>query len=244
MRMLHYFGAVAALCVPALFLTTVAGLLGWPNHLMIGLVTAVLVVGTHTLLILFMIVTGRVLKAAMASRPLSGSFLEQLNEFFARRQAYPVAILAAFLTVATAVLGYSQRGFDLSPAIHLLAGVATVAVNLFALGIEYRALADNQDLLDRAAAELDRIDHEHPELARDSGVDEEVDAATLERWGLVLMVSAWMPWAYWAVVEHRGDFAGTSIHPWLEGSLLGLLVWWLARRERQRGELAAGHDAA
>ena len=240
MRMLHYFGAIAFLCVPALLLTTLAWLLGWPRHLMIGLVTAVLVVGTHTLLIMFMIVTGRVLKAAMASRPLGAEFLAELNEFFARRSAYPAAVLAAFFTVATAVLGYAQRGFDLSPIVHMLAGLSTLVVNFWALGVEYRALGDNQNLLDRAAAELDRIDREVP-VPSDEAADE-IDAPTLQRWGLIVAISSWMPWLYWAVIEHRGDFASTSVHPWIEGSLAGLVVWWLARRERQR--LALSDPAA
>jgi len=238
MRMWHYFVAAAALCIPALLATALSGvtLEGGETHLMIGLVSGILVVGTHTLVIMFMIITGRILREAMRARPLGDEFLVELNEFFARRTAYPVAVLAAFLTVATGVLGYTARGFDFPPAVHVSAGFVALAVNVWALSLEVRVLRENQVLVDRAAAELDRLDRESPPEPE----DDEIDAPTLERWGLILAVSAWMPWAYWAVIEHRGDFAATSVHPWLEGSLAGLLVWWLARRERVRKGLPPG----
>ena len=78
MRMQHYFAAAVAITAPALLLTAGLGILGDPElHLKVGLVTAMATVGTHTLLILFMIVTGRVLKEAMASRPLPAEFLSE-----------------------------------------------------------------------------------------------------------------------------------------------------------------------
>ena len=38
----------------------------------------------------------RVLRAAMQARRLEPTFLAELNDFFARRRAYPLAIFAAF----------------------------------------------------------------------------------------------------------------------------------------------------
>ena len=84
----------------------------------------------------------------------------------------------------------------------MVGGFVALAVNVWALSLEIRVLRENQVLVDRAAAELDRLDRVSPPEPE----DEEIDAPTLERWGLILAVSAWMPWAYWAVIEHRGDF--------------------------------------
>lgn len=231
MRMVHYFTALALISVPALLATAAVGIAqgGGEAHVMAGLTTGVLVIGTHTLLILFMIVTGRILREAMRARPLGPEFLAELNEFFAQKSAYPAAILAAFTTVATGVLGYATQGFGISPAFHMTAGILALVVNLWAFSVEYRAMRANQDLVDRAAAELDRLDRESPPPPAEPA---EPDARAIGRFGLLLFVSAWMPYAYWGVVEHRGDFARTSLHPWLEASLLGLLVWLLARRER------------
>jgi hypothetical protein len=240
MRMVHYFTVGALVLIPALFWTMLSGILGGgERHLWVGLFSAVLAVAVHTLVILFMIVTGRVLREAMRARPLGPQFLGELNQFFARKQAYPLAVLAAFATVVAGVLGFSQRGFGISPAWHMLIGVAAVLLNLWALQEELRVLRQNQALLDRAAAELDALD----ERLAASGVLPEAeppyDAAAWARWGRIVAVSAWLPYLYWGLIDKRGDFAKVSVHPWVELSLLGLLVWWLAHRER-RAESRAG----
>ena len=104
MRMLHYFLAFAMVYVPALGWTTYLGMTGSPKHLPAGLVTAILGVALHTLLLLFMILTGRILKEAMRARPLSNEYLEELNGFFARKSAYPLAIIGSFSITTAAVL--------------------------------------------------------------------------------------------------------------------------------------------
>src|SRR5262245_46175782 len=110
MRMVHYYLVLALLLVPCLLLTLLTGAFqdGSERHLVLGIFTAVLAVATQTLLILFMIVSGRVLKAAMQSRELPPAFLAELNQFFAQRRAYPMAIFAAFAATAAAVLGYGR----------------------------------------------------------------------------------------------------------------------------------------
>lgn len=230
MRMLHYFLAAALLLVPALGWTIYLGLSGDPRHLLAGLVTAVLAVGVHTLLILFMIVTGRILREAMRARPLGPEFLEQLNNFFERKPAYPLAVLGAVTITVAGVLGYAGRGFGLPAAVHMLVGTVAAFVNLWALQAEFRALSENQVLVDRVAAELDRIDLETGEVVE----DQPPDPARAAHWGLIVAVSAWFPYLYWVFIHWRGDFTRVSLHPWIEGSLFGLGVWWLGRREVRR----------
>ncbi len=239
MRMVHYFGALAVLVVPALLWTAVSGLLGSPAHVGIGLFGAVFAAAVHSLLILFMIVTGRVLKEAMASRPLGPEFLAELNVFFARKKAYPVALFAVLAIVVAAVLGFAHRGFGLHPAWHWASGVVALVFNLFAIGVEYRVLRENQELIDRAARELDRIDRERApadaNAASEAGELEAYDPSRARRWGLIVAVSAWFPFLYWALIVWKGHFARMDVHPWLELSLLaslfGLAVWHIARRE-------------
>ena len=160
MRMWHYVLAGALLLAPALLATAMLGLAfdGSKKHLWAGLFTATLGVGVHTLVILFMLVTGRVLKEAIRARRLSDSFLAELNAFFGRKRAYPLAGLGASSIVAAGVLGYSSRGFGISPVWHWIVGIGTVLLNLWALQEELRALKENQRLVDRAAAELDEFD--------------------------------------------------------------------------------------
>lgn len=239
MRMVHYFGALAVLVIPALVWTAWTGASGSPSHLGVGLFGAVFTVAAHSLLILFMIVTGRVLKEAMRARPLPPQFLDELNTFFAKKTAYPVALLAVLSIVAAAVLGYAHRGFGVSPVVHWTLGIAALVFNLFAIPLEYRALLANQDLLDRAAGELDRIDREHlqPRAQAERTLEEEsYDPRSAARWGLVVAVSAWFPFLYWLLIVWKGHVARMDVHPWIEisalFSLFGLVVWRMARRER------------
>jgi len=237
MRMVHYFGALAVLVAPALLWTAVSGLLGSPAHVGIGLFGAVYTAAVHSLLILFMIVTGRVLKEAMAARPLGPEFLAELNAFFAKKKAYPAALLAVLAIVVAAVLGFAHRGFGLSPAWHWIAGVLALVFNLGAITLEYRALRENQGLIDRVAVELDRIDRERelPASRGDEQGEWSYDSRRAARWGLIVAVSAWFPFLYWALIVWKGHFTRMDLHPWLELSLLaslfGIAVWRIARNE-------------
>jgi small-conductance mechanosensitive channel len=246
MRMVHYFGALAILVAPALLWTALSGLSGSPLHVGIGLFSAVFTAAVHSLLILFMIVTGRVLKEAMAARPLGPEFLAELNAFFAKKKAYPAALLAVLAIVVAAVLGFAHHGFGLHPAWHWSAAVLALVFNLWAITIEYRALRENQLLLDRAALELDRIDRERESELSAAGEDVSsaapYDPRRAARWGLIVAVSAWFPFLYWSLIVWKGHFTRMDLHPWLElsflASLFGLVVWRIAKRE------SAGSTAA
>ena len=233
MRMVHYFTALAALVVPALAWAAWTGFHGGGDtHVGWGLFAAVITAAVHTLLILFVLVTGRVLKEAMIARPLGPEFLAELNEFFARKKAYPIAVLAASATAAAAVLGFAPRGFGVPVWVHWGAGLAAIALNLWAIPAEHRALRENQSLIDRAARELDRIDRTvRSRTDGDDGPTEDppsLDPAVTARWGLILAISSWFPYLYWALVVWRGEFSRVSLHPWVEGSIAGLVIWGMS----------------
>ena len=229
--MVHYFAAFAALVVPALLWAAYTGFAGGgESHVNAGLFAAVIAVLAHTLVILFVLVTGRVLKEAIATRPFPKTFLDELNQFFARKKAYPAALLGASATAAAAVLGYAHRGFATPTWVHAAAGFAAIAVNAWAFFHEHRALRENRALVDRAAAELDRLDRASGSVAQ-AVAEVDYDPARVGRWGLIVGVSAWFPYLYWALIVWRGDFSRVSLHPWVEGSALGIAVWWIARGE-------------
>src|SRR4029079_13240098 len=77
MRMAHYYAGMAFVTAPCLVLTLLTGAFrdASDRHLVLGFTTAILCVATNTLLILFMIVSGRVLRAAIRSRDLAPQFL-------------------------------------------------------------------------------------------------------------------------------------------------------------------------
>lgn len=231
MRMVHYFTAAALVAMPALCATIWTGALGSPRHVGVGLFSAVYVAGVHSLVILFMIVTGRVLKEAMLARPLAAEFLTELNAFFARKAAYPAALVAVLSIVVAAVLGFAHRGFGIPSYVHWIAGLVAAAINFWAIPLEYRALRENQRLVDRAANELDRIDREAAPAFADTPVP--YDPRAIARAASIVAVSAWLPYLYWGLIVWKGQFSRLpwGVHPWLEASLLAAVVWWIARRE-------------
>lgn len=234
MRMVHYYLALALLLAPCLILTLLTGALhdGSERHLLLGFFTGVLSLATHTLLILFMIVSGRVLKAAMQSRALPVAFLADLNQFFARKSAYPLAILAAFAATAAAVLGYG-RFIGVPPWVHVLVGLGAVLVNLAGLQHGVRALRANQGLLDRAAAELDRLDAAGAPVRTADGPVWRYPRST--RW-LVFAVSAWGPYLYWSLVVWRGAF--DHVTPLFPALTLLVSAFGLAQAWRARGSVS------
>ena len=167
----------------------------------------------------------------MASRDLSQGFLDELNDFFARKSAYPAAVFAAMGIVAAGVLGYGAQGLGLPPALHWLAGLAALTFNLWALPVELRTLKDNQSLVDRAATELDRLDAAMIERGEELPQDEEVSAEGIAYWAGIVSFSIWMPYLYWGLVVWRGDFSKASIHPWIEISAVSVVIWVMAKRE-------------
>lgn len=232
MRMLHYFGGLAALSTLALLATAASGFAGaGERHLEVGLVGAVLGVATHTLLIVFMIVTGRILKEAVRVRDLSPTYLEELNAFFAKKRAYPAAILGAFSVVVTGVLGMTARGFELPAGVHWSAGLVSLALHLYALLVGISALSDNQDLLDRTAQELERLEVE------EGPVDalEPTSAFSPRATWLVAAVSAWAPYLYWSLVVWKGAFARVPAWaPLLSAGVSALFLWNAWRSEEMR----------
>lgn len=232
MRMAHYFLIACLAAGPALLVAAVIGFLGRLDlHFQVALPAAILTVGAHTLLILFMIVTGRILREAIKSRDLPQEFLDDLNDFFANKKAYPAAIFGSFSIVAAGVLAFGAPALGLPPAVHWLGGLLALGLNFWALPIEFRALKDNQRLVDRAAVALDRIDRELEAVGEAPEEEEPMTPAALARAAGIVAISAWMPWAYWVFVVWNGDLEKTSIHPFVEVSVLAALVWWLARGE-------------
>ncbi len=211
MRMAHIFLAGALLLVPAMGWTACSGFThdGSQRHFWLGLLTASFGSAVHTLLILFVLITRRLLRAAPPAHASDA-------ELLVRRRALPLAGLAALAMVAAGVLGNAARGFGISPAWHWGAGLFAVCLNLWALREGYVTLLASQRFSDRVGEAVGR---------------EAPPSVALSRWSLSLAAAVWFPYFYWALFEHRGDFSRVSVHPWVEASTVALLVWLLARRD-------------
>ncbi len=204
--MVHYYAAFALLMVPALGITMWTGFQfsGGSTHLGAGLITAVLCVATQTLLILFMILTGRILKAAMQVRPLGPEYLDELNEFFRKHKGYPVAIAGAVSVTVTAVLGYGPN-IHVPSIVHICCGLLAVFINIWSIQIGISTIKANQVLLDRVSEELDALDAEIGPANEEDGEIQWV-ISPLTRFGIYAL-SAWLPYLYWGFVVWKGNFA-------------------------------------
>ncbi|MCP3914322.1 MAG: hypothetical protein GY711_02065 [bacterium] len=225
MRMTHYFTALLVVTVPGLVLTAGSGILASPSHLLIGLPAAFLAIACHCMILLFTLVTGRVLREAQRNCGLGPEYLEEANEYFGTRAGYPAALIGSFSIVAAGVLGYGYRGLGIPPSVHTLTGVGAILLNVWAFGVGYKALGRNERLLDRAGRELDR---KEAKLGAGGAArvepEERVDPRRRSSQGLKLAVAAWLPWLYKVWIMGDGDVTKVSVHPWLELSALGILI--------------------
>jgi len=232
MRMSHYFLSLAVLAVGGLLATALAGVAGWDLHLWIALPTAIVVVGLHSLVILFVLIGGRLLREAINNCGLDPGFLARNNAYFKSVSGLFLTIGGALSIVAAGVLGYAERAFSIPPEVHLLVGIGAAVITLLALPREYRALRTVEALLDetretlaaedlnRAAEGLGPVDEGHVPY-RDSQ----------SHIGLFLVIAPVLVYLYRALIVWRGRFDRVDVHPWLEISIVGLVIWWLGRRK-------------
>ena len=234
MRMSHYFLSLAVLAVVGLLASALAGVAGWDLHLWIALPTAIVVVGMHSLVILFVLIGGRLLREGIQNCGLDPGFLQRNNAYFKRLSGLFLTIGGAFSIVAAGVLGYAERAFSLPPEVHLLAGLGAAALTFVAIPNEYAALRTVEGLLDETRETLAEEDRKR--AAQGLGPVDEAHVPYRDSQahiGLFLVIAPLLVYLYRALIVWRGRFERVDVHPWLEISLVGLVVWWLGRRKGQ-----------
>ncbi len=235
MRMSTYFLSGSIASILALLVSAGLGFGGALSmHFKVALPAAILTVGAHTLLILFMVVTGRILREAVRCRDLPQDFLDELNLFFSGASAYPAAIFGSLSIAGAAVLAFGAPVLGLPAATHWIAACLAVLLNMWALPVEYRALRRTQLIVDKAANALDQIDAEVPSIGDELLEQERTTPEGLAQGAMAVAIGAWLPYAYLIFIMGNGELSDASIHPFIEISLAGLVVWWLARSESKR----------
>jgi len=246
MRMSHYFLSLAVLAVGGLLASALAGVLGWEHHLSVALPTAIVVVGLHSLVILFVLIGGRLLREGISNCGLDPAYLQRNNAFFKRSKGLFLSLGGAFSIVAAGVLGYSERAFSIPSEVHLLVGLGAALVAFLPLPHEYRALRTIEGLLDEAREALAAEDRRR--AAEGLGPVDEAHVPyrdSQSHIGLFLLIAPWLVYLYRALIVWRGRFERVDVRPWLAISLVGLVVWFLGwRKERGGGQAEAEADAA
>ena len=118
---------------------------GMPTHIVAALVAILLVMFAHTWLLLYLLGTGRMIRDAVREGGLDAALLAESRRL--RRVCYACLVAAAALVMATFLVGGAVAGKGMTPWVHHLLAWVAIAVQGFALWIEWRTLAANERLM-------------------------------------------------------------------------------------------------
>ena len=231
MRMSTYYMSLLTLAVVGLLATATAGMLAWSSHLMLGLITAFVVVGLHSLVILFMLICSRLLREGIENCGLSPDYLKRSNDFFRERGGFFLALAGAFSIVTAGVLGYSKHAFEIPVVVHMSAGFIAMLITFIAIPIELQALRNAEDLLDEARELLDREDEIRAKRGEAPvGADHKPYKDSPRAIAAFVLLVPVLIYFYQVLIVWGSDFSKVSVHPWMEISAIGLLMLVFAKR--------------
>jgi hypothetical protein len=116
-----------------------------PTHIIAALAACLLVMFSHSWILLYLLGTGRLIKATVREGGLDPALLAESRRL--RRVCYACLLAAAALVMATFLVGGAVAGKGVPPWVHHLLSWVAVAVQGLALWIEWRTLAANERLL-------------------------------------------------------------------------------------------------
>jgi hypothetical protein len=129
-------------------------------HFFLGLFAVILTLGTHCLIFIYFLGTGRWVKEVALAYRLPDAPLPRLTRDLKRR-TFPVALTAMLVPIAAAAAGIAAQRQEWSWIIHASLATATLLVNLWAFAVEYRNVTINAGVIDDVMREVDRIRAEH-----------------------------------------------------------------------------------
>jgi hypothetical protein len=237
MRMSHYYLSLLVLSVLGLLASAIGGVLGADWHLMVALPTAMLVVGLHSLVILFVLIGSRLMREGVNNCGLSEDNLDRSNAYFKQVTGLFLSLGGAFSVVAAGVLGYGHRAFGFPPEVHLLAGLLAAFLTFAAIPFEWASLRLVEGLLDQTRETLDAIDRERADQGL-GPVDEEhvPEKDSPSQIGLFIAIAPLCIYLYQVLIVWRADFERVSLHPWMEVSVVGFWLWFRGRQKAPNRE--------
>ncbi len=231
MRMSHYYYSLLVLATGGLLATAAAGMMGSSIHLTVALATAMVVVGLHSLVILFVLIASRLLREGHENCGLSPEYLSRSNDFFREKRGFFLALAGAFSIVTAGVLGYAERAFGFPPEVHLLVGLSAMVITFLAVPQELKTLHRVEALLDEAKQFLDREDEKRAALGEaPAGADHQPYKDSPKAVATFVIVAPVLVYIYRGLIVWRGDFERVSVHPWIEIAAVGLVMLFAAFR--------------
>lgn len=111
------------------------------THIFASLIATLLLVFAHCWIFLYLLGTGRLIRKVVADYGLEDSLIEATRQL--HRDLFPPLLTALGLTIATFVLGSGALAGGVPAWVHHGLFYATLVVQVRALWVEQRVLADN-----------------------------------------------------------------------------------------------------
>ena len=124
-------------------------------HFLFGIFTAIGTLLVHCLIFTYFLGTGRwVREVTIAYRLPDEPLYKRTREL--KRLAFPIALAAMLLTIATSAAGAGVQLQSWHWIIHFTLGIATLVVNLAVFRQEYCYVAENGTIIEKVMVEVDR----------------------------------------------------------------------------------------
>ncbi len=124
-------------------------------HIVVGLFAAVFTLFVHCLIFTYFLGTGRWVKEVARAYDLPDADMPRATREF-KREAFPPALFGMLSAIATAAAGGAAQTETWPWWIHAILAVVTLFLNARAFVIEYRAVSNNGQVMDRLLAEVIR----------------------------------------------------------------------------------------
>lgn len=137
-------------------------------HFYLGLGAALVILLVHCIVFTYFLGTGRWVKeVTLAYRMPDEPWHKETREL--KRKAFPPALFSMLIAIAAAAAGAGVQLQAWHWTAHATLAFATLAINLWAFGVEHRCVTRNAEVLQGVLVEVDRI-------RRESGLNTNAEA--------------------------------------------------------------------
>ena len=125
-------------------------------HLCLGLFSTFGSLLVHCIIFIYFLGTGRLIKeVAIAYRIPDEPWPKLTREL--KRKSFPPALFSMLIGIATSAAGAGRQLEEWHWTIHMTLAFVTLAINLWAFGVEYRCVSTNAGVIDAVLLEVDRL---------------------------------------------------------------------------------------
>lgn len=172
-------------------------------HVLSGLFAAIFCCLVHAIVFSHFIGSGKWIKKGVDAAAMDEAIVKRTKRF--KGKVFPFALFSMVFVVVTAFLGGGADVGSVSPTVHLVMGVLTLAINVVATVFERSAIRENSTLITRVSeANRARIEAGIPAEVLPAATDEATRAGS--KVFLFLAANVWLLYAYRLfVMRHRDE---------------------------------------